>query len=144
MAEDDPWLSLTEAAQQSGLARETIRGRARRGQITSRKGNRGELLVQLPAEMLTWAGPAGTAPLADLVADLTAEVAELRERLARAEAAVDTAKAVAEARADAAKDAADARVTAARVEAKAVRELADRLTAELADLRRPWWRRWCG
>ena len=26
----------------------------------------------------------------------------------------------------------------------ALRELADRLTAELAELRRPWWRRWLG
>ena len=56
------------------------------------------------------------------MADLLAEVADLRERLARAETGVDTAKA----------------------EVAAVRELADRLTAELAELRRPWWRRWLG
>ena len=43
-----------------------------------------------------------------------------------------------------AKDAAAARVTAAKAEVAAVRELADRLTAELAELRRPWWRRWLG
>ena len=43
MADEDPWLTLSEAAQRSGLAREAIRTRARRGQITSRKGNRGEL-----------------------------------------------------------------------------------------------------
>lgn len=53
MAEEDPWLGLTEAAQRSGLAREAIRARARRGQITSRKANRGELLVQLPADGAT-------------------------------------------------------------------------------------------
>ena len=32
-------------------------------------------------------------------------------------------------------------VSAARAEARAVGELADRLTAELAELRKPWWRR---
>ena len=56
MADEDPWFGLSEAAQRSGLAREAIRTRARRGQITSRKGNRGELLVQLPAELLTGSG----------------------------------------------------------------------------------------
>ena len=56
MADEDPWFGLSEAAQRSGLAREAIRARARRGQITSRKGNRGELLVQLPAELLTGSG----------------------------------------------------------------------------------------
>ena len=41
MAEEQPWLSLTEAAAVSGLAREAIRARVRRGLITARKGNRG-------------------------------------------------------------------------------------------------------
>ena len=144
MAEEDPWLSLTEAAQRSGLAREAIRARARRGQISSRKGNRGELLVQLPAEMLAGSGQTMTGPQADLVADLLAEVADPRARLARAEADVSMANALAEARADAARDTADARVIAARVEARAVRELCDRLTAELLEARRPWWRRLIG
>ena len=45
MADEDPWFGLSEAAQRSGLAREAIRTRARRGQITSRKGNRGELVA---------------------------------------------------------------------------------------------------
>ena len=75
---------------------------------------------------------------------LTAEVAELRERLARAEAAVETAKAVAAARMETAREVAEARVAATRIEAKTLRELADRLTAELLDARRPWWRRLLG
>jgi hypothetical protein len=103
MAEEDPWFGLTEAAQRSGLAREAIRARARRGQITSRKGNRGELLVQLPAGLLAGADQAVTGPQADLLADLLAEVADLRERLARAEADAVMAKAVAEARSEAAR-----------------------------------------
>ena len=96
MAEEDPWLTLSEAAQRSGLAREAIRTRARRGQITSRKGNRGELMVQLPADLLTGPGQVMTGSQADLVADLLAEVADLRERLARAEAGLEAATAVGE------------------------------------------------
>ena len=40
-------------------------------------------------------------------------------------------------------DLVEARVAQARAEerAAALRELADRLTAELAEARRPWWRR---
>ncbi len=41
---------------------------------------------------------------------------------------------------------AEARIAAARAEerAAALRELADRLTAELAEARQPWWRRLLG
>ena len=155
MAEEQPWLSLTEAAAVSGLAREAIRARVRRGLITARKGNRGELMVQLSAGLVAEVGQGEAAAMAGLVADPTAEVAELRQALARATAevdtaravavaGVDTAKAVAEARVEAARDAAAARVSAAKVEVAALRELADRLTAELARPRRPWWSRLIG
>lgn len=141
MAEEEPWLSLTEAAQRSGLAREAIRARARRNLIPSRKGNDGRLLVQIPAGLMAEVGQGMAGLPADLLADLTAEVAELRTALARAEAEADTAKAVAEAKIVAARDAAEARIAAAGVEVAAIRELADRLTAELAEARRPWWRK---
>ena len=106
MTDEQPWLSLTKAAAVSGLAREAIRARVRRGLITSRKGNRGELMVQLPAGLVSEVGQGEAAAMAGLVADLTAEVAELRQALARATAevegrataGVDTAKTVAEAR----------------------------------------------
>ena len=138
VTEAQPWLSLSEAAAMTGLNREALRARARRGQVSSRKNNRGELLVQVPAGAVAEAdrGVAGA------MADLLAEVADLRERLARAEAVADTAKATAEAGVVAAREVAEARVSAARAEAKAVRELADRLTNELSEARRPWWRRW--
>ena len=55
--------------------------------------------------------------------DLLAEIAEVREALARSMAERDAAVTVGEAR------------------VAAVRELADRLTAELAEARKPWWRR---
>lgn len=151
MAAEDPWLGLTEAAQRSGLAREAIRARARRGQVPSRKGNRGELMVQLPAELLTGHSQGESGPgrvearmWADLVTDLTSEAAELRERLAKAETEARAAEAVAEAKVEAARDVASARVSAAKLEVAAVRELADRLTVEIADARRPWWRKLIG
>lgn len=117
--DEQPWLGLTEAAQVTGLTREAIRSRTRRGLLPYRRNNRGELLVQLSPGSMTDADPGMT----DAMADLLAEMTELRVDLARAEAERDAAVTVGEAR------------------ATALRELADRLTAELAELRRPWWRR---
>ena len=137
MADEQPWLSLTEAAQLTGLARDAIRAKARRGHIPSRKGNRGEVVVQVPAGLLARSGQgqAGSEATygqdkADLLAtlgqdkaDLLAEVVELREDLARAVAERDAAR--------------DKVATA--VAAKA--ELIVELKAMLAEARRPWWRR---
>ena len=53
MTEDQPWLGLTEAARLTGLDREAIRSRTRRGQWPSRKNNRGELMVQIPIDLPT-------------------------------------------------------------------------------------------
>src|SRR3954454_4048559 len=105
-AEERPWLTLSEAAEMTGLAREAIRARARRGLIPSRKGNRDQMLVQVPADLLADRGQGmadgmadharGTAEgVAGLVADLQAEVAELRVALARSEAERDAARSVA-------------------------------------------------
>ena len=87
MTDDQPWHSLTEAARLTGLDREAIRSRARRDLLPSRKNNRGELLVQLPADLLTGVDQGDDHPvtgeLAGLraaVADLTTEVNELRGR----------------------------------------------------------------
>ena len=110
MADEEPWLSLSEAAQRSGLAREAIRAKARRGRIPARKGNNGQILVQLPAVLLAGAGQGEAGAQADLLADLLAEVAELREQVARTEAERDAAESVAEAQVEAARDAARARV----------------------------------
>jgi hypothetical protein len=79
-------------------------------------------------------------PSTDLVADLLAEVAELREQLAVTRAERDIATGVAK-----------AEVAVVIERAAALRELADRLTTELAEARaqiaeanKPWWRRWRG
>jgi hypothetical protein len=47
MTDELPWLTLTDAAELTGLNRETIRSRARRNLIPSRRGNAGQLLVQI-------------------------------------------------------------------------------------------------
>src|SRR5215213_3578548 len=100
MSGESPWLSLTEAAQRSGLSREAIRARARRGLIPSRKGNGRETLVQLPSgsvHVVSGNSQDMSGTQADLVADLLAEVAELREQLAVTRAERDITAGVAKA-----------------------------------------------
>ena len=126
-----PWLTLSQASAQSGRHIGALRSMVRRERIPARKGNRGQWLVQLPDELEADPDVATGTAAGDAMAELLAEVAELREALAEAKA---------EARA--ARDIAEARVDAAKATAVAVRELADRLTAELAEARLPWWRRW--
>lgn len=96
--EQGPWLTLSEAASRSGLHREALRARAKRGQLPSRRGNAGHLLVQLPPDLLNSAhgaaqgvAQAQVEQLAEVVHDLEGELGELRERLARAEAERDAA-----------------------------------------------------
>jgi hypothetical protein len=134
MTDEQPWHSLSEAAHLTRLDREAVRSKARRGQVPSRKNNRGELLVQLPTELLTGTDRQPDHPLTALVTDLSAEIADLRAMLERAKAGRETAEALRVAEREAAETVRDAQVTA-------LRELADRLTAELATARLPWWRR---
>ena len=82
------------------------------------------------------------------MAELTAEVAEPREQLARAEVEREAARAVATAEIAAAKTSAAAEGKAARETALAEVAAKDQVIAELkamlAEARRPWWRRWIG
>lgn len=143
MAEEQPWLSLTEAARLTGLDREAIRSRARRGLLPSRKNNRNELLVQVPADLVTDPDRAVTGdgrPLAEEVtalraamADLLAEMTDLKTALARSEAQVEAARAVAV-----------ADVATARAEVEAKERYIAKLEELLAEARKPWWRRWWG
>ena len=120
-------MTVSEAASRSGRHVDAIRSLVRRRRLPARKNNSGQWLVQLPAEdqpgaardrATDAAGDAG-------IGELLAEVTELREALAEARA-----------EAKAAHDIAEARVDAAKARAAAVRELADRLGAELLDARR--------
>ena len=120
-----------------GIGPQAVRARIRRGTIEWKpQGNTGRIVRVLEGSS------SPDDPRDEL--DLLAEMGELRAQLARAEARLEAAEAIGQARVDAARKSAEARVLTARAEAKAVRELADRLTAELTELRRPWWRRWWG
>lgn len=144
MTDAQPWHSLTEAAAMTGVDREALRSRARRGLIPSRKNNRGELLVQVPTDLLTAPDQDVTAvttdrdrglterltdrvtALTEAQTDLLTEIADLRTALARAETEVEAAK----------------RIGVAEVEA--ARGYAQQLEALIVDLRRPWWRKLIG
>jgi hypothetical protein len=155
-AGDRPWLTLSEAAARSGRHIGALRSLVRRGRILARKGNGGQWLVQLPDDPVAEPGAASGSStgssigLADgyAMAELTAEVAEVREQLARAEVEREAARAVATAEIAAAQKSAAAEVKAARDTAGAEIAAKDALIVELkamlAEARRPWWRRWVG
>src|SRR3954466_15701584 len=145
-----PWLTLSEAAEKTGVNRETLRSRARRRLLPSQVGNRGQMLVQVITDpengrdrgndredYRELTGLREVPELREAVTDLAAEVAELRVALARAEADRDAAKAIAAAEL-AAKEALMEDLKGHHREAIA------ELKAMIAELRRPWWRRWRG
>lgn len=119
---DSPWITVAAAARALGISPRAIRGRIRRGTIEWKPAGNTGRLVRVP--------PGKAFP--DDPEDGPEDEAEvLREELHEARLAL--AVAVAERRA------AD---TIRAAEVAALRELADRLTTELADARRPWWRWW--
>jgi hypothetical protein len=137
-----------------GRSPDAIRSAIRRGKLQARKGNDGDWRVILPADRLAVeAGEADSLLLlvdslrAELKqerrqpADRQATVEDLRERVGRLEGEVAAADMMAQAKVEAARDAAEAKVAASRVEVAAMRELADRLTAELKEARKSWWQR---
>jgi hypothetical protein len=125
MTEELPWRGLTEAAEMTGQNRETLRSRARRGLIPSRRGNAGQLLVQIPDGM-TRAATATDQGMTEALTELREEIADLRDRATRAESERDQATKVAEA------------------QIAAAERIIARLEADLAEARRPWWRRVLG
>ena len=112
---DRPWLTLSQAAAQSGRHIGALRSMVRRERIPARKGNRNQWLVQLPAELLAEPDAAAGSPDGDTVAELLAEVAELRERLGHATGQLST-------------------------KAEVIAALEQQLTWH----RQPFWRRWIG
>jgi hypothetical protein len=146
MTEDDglSWLPLLEAAARLGKSTDAVRSLVRRDRLPSRKGNDGGRLIGVPPVAGRPADGQATATdqasdghlmveLWSTIEELRDELMETREQLASARAALEAAQGVAAARVDAVK-----------AEAVALRELCDRLTAELEDARRPWWRRLIG
>lgn len=131
-AGDRPLMSLREAAGATGRPPEAIRAMVRRGRLVARKGNDGRLLVEVPPDLIR----PDPAPAA---ADPTAGDG----RAVGLETAVEEWRAAAEdARLDAAVAAAEARLL--REELARERARGERLEAELAELRQPFWRRLIG
>lgn len=130
-------LPISEAAPRLGLSPIALRSRVRRGSVHSRRGNAGQLLVEVPAGSPATA-PTRAKPHAGAIAgeDADAYRDEIEEWRTAAFAA-RLAAAVAAAERDAAK-------AAHAGEVAALRELIADMRAQLAESRRPWWRRLIG
>ena len=113
---DGSWLTVGAAARRLGISPRAVRGRIARGTLEWRPlGNTGrEVLVPDAEASRDGTGDASRDDPGDAM-----ELALLREDLV------------------------EARIAQARAEerAAALRELADRLTVELIEARRPWWRK---
>jgi hypothetical protein len=130
---DGQWVTVAAAARYLGISPRAIRGRIARGTIPWRAaGNTGKM-VRVREEDAS-RDVSGDVPEDDYeLALLREELMEAREQLAGTKASLEAAVAI------------------RKAETGALRELADRLTAELADARRelveayrPWWRRVLG
>jgi len=125
------WVTLAEASHRLGATVDALRKRVRRGQLEARRGNDGLVRVlvagqpaagQALAEGQTQAGlePDG---LDVELAMVREELAETRERAAKAEGALETMASRVQ----------DIAAALAKAEARG-----DRLEAALAEARRPW------
>jgi DNA-binding transcriptional MerR regulator len=144
MTDELPWLTLTEAAEKTGLARETIRSRARRGLIPSRRSNSGGMLVQIavgPDREITGAQTGPDRALTEVVTELQEEIADLRDRLTRAESERDRAREMIAERVASADRLAAAKIETAEAKIAATERIIARLENDLARASRPWWRR---
>lgn len=130
---DGQWLTVAAAARRLGISPRAVRGRIARGTMPWRAaGNTGKM-VRVREEDAS-RDVSGDVPEDDYeLALLREELMEAREQLAGTKASLEAAVAI------------------RKAETGALRELCDRLTAELADTRRelveahrPWWRRMLG
>src|SRR4051812_48317631 len=81
------WLALSAAAARLGIGVDTLRSRARRGQVNTRKGNDGRVRVWVADNSGTGPDQGGPAPdQDDDRSELAAELVEARIALARVEA----------------------------------------------------------
>ena len=129
-------LPVSEAASRLGLSPIAVRSRVRRGSLPSRRGNTGQILVEVPAHAAAHTGKvagtsadasAGTFAGTSTAAELEVEIDALRRELAYAQGERDASAAIAAAKVEAAE-----RIIG---ELRAER---DRLAAELANARKGW------
>lgn len=126
-------LPISEAAPRLRLHPSALRSRIRRGVMEARRGNAGQFLVEVPAD----AQPAPDTPMASAEDELALENDALRRELEAARLALVRA----EGERDTAAATADARVEAAERLIAELRAMLEANRAELAEARRPWWRR---
>ena len=95
--DEQPWLTVSEAARRLGVSRQAVAHRIKRGTLTTKSSNRG-ILVRIPA-----ASPDATVaaivddklaqplpePLQQQVAVLKQELADLKQRLAERDTEID-------------------------------------------------------
>ena len=125
------WLPLAEASQRLGATVDALRERVRRGQLVARRGNDGLVRVLVSGQPATGQGLAGDHTEAGHEPDgvdvelafLRDELAEARERAAKAEGALE---------------AMSGRVQDMASQIAKAENRADRLEAALAEARRPW------
>ena len=146
-----PLMTLAEAAAELGRPKEALRAMIRRGKLKAVRGNSGQYLVELPSDrgqlpghpmrgraaIREEAAAKATAAHDQAAAARAAELEEVVEEWRAAAEEVRLAAAVAAAERDAAK-------AAATAESAGLREMIAELRAQLADARRPWWRRLVG
>ncbi len=137
--EAPPVVSVVEAARRLGRSVDGVRGLIRRGRLTARRGNSGQLLVELPpgaAEAATGDGEAADAD-DEVLALLREQLEETRDHLEHWRTEAELAR-VAAARAEAEVRARDVLIEQAREALAHERSRGDRLAAELTEARRPW------
>lgn len=117
-------VTVGEAAERLGKSVDSVRSLIRRGRLTARRGNSGQLLVTLHPDAAV--GTAVTGESGDSRDEALAVMRDEAEHWRR--------------------EAEEARVRAARAEgeASAQRELVAELKGLLEEARRPFWRRWIG
>ena len=131
-----PWLPLGEAAQRLGITVDALRSKVRRGLVEHRKGNDGRIMVAVTGE----APPSQGLVDLDELAEARAEVE--RWRTLAEERGIELARA--EERVTATERVAAAEVAAKEELIQELRKISGSLRAELAEARRPWWRRLIG
>jgi hypothetical protein len=125
--DEPPRVPLADAATRLGKSQEAVRAMIRRGKLATIRGNDGRLLVTVPPELVR----AGDQPSPD------GGATSLDEALAEAEHWRDRAH-----RSDLEATSARAELTVRLEQIAELREQVGGLRAELAESRRPWWRRW--
>jgi hypothetical protein len=145
-------LPLLEAAQRMGKSTEAVRALIRRGRIEAVRGNDGRLLVAVPSELVPSddRSSPNDRPDSDQLArvlaereEALAEADQLRERAHEAELAAASAKAELKVRLEQL-DGLKAELAVRREQLDALSAEAATIRAELAEARRPWWRRLIG